>query len=127
MDTAPFSSGTVPPPPPPPVITPASPPQPRRSRGWMIFAIILFVLLLISLLGNFTQLVSQALTFKGGLGSGMTSEVGPNLDECVLKDNDAANKIAVITVDRIISGNTVEQAGNNMVDVIRAQLDRAKK
>jgi protease-4 len=126
MDTAPLSSGMVPPPP-PPVITPTSPPKPRRSRGWMIFAIILLVLLLISLLGNFTQLVSQALTFKGGLGRGMTSDVGPNLDECVLKDNDAANKIAVITVDGIISGNTVDQSGNNMVDVIRAQLDRAKK
>jgi protease-4 len=93
----------------------------------MIFAIILLVLLFISLMGNFTQLVSRALTFKSGLGSRMTSEVGPNLDECVLKDNDAANKIAVITVDGIISGNTVDQAGNNMVDVIRAQLDRAKE
>jgi len=116
-----------PPPPPPPVITPTSPPKPRRSLGWMIFAIILLVLLFISLMGNFTQLVSRALTFKSGLGSRMTSEVGPNLDECVLKDNDAANKIAVITVDGIISGNTVDQAGNNMVDVIRAQLDRAKE
>ncbi len=93
----------------------------------MIFAIILLVLLLISLLGNFTQLVSQALTFKGGLGSGMTSEVGPNLEECILKDNDAVNKIAVIKVDGIISGSTVDQADNNMVDVIRAQLNRAKK
>jgi len=92
----------------------------------MIFAIILFVLLLISLLGNFTQLVSHALTFKGGLGSGISRETGPNLDECVLKDNDAADKIAVITVDGIISGGTVDQAGNNMVDVIQAQLDRAK-
>jgi protease-4 len=129
MDTEPLSSGTVPPPPPPPpppVITPTAPSKPRRSWGWMIFAIILFVLLLISLLGNFTQLVSHALTFKGGLGSGISRETGPNLDECVLKDNDAADKIAVITVDGIISGGTVDQAGNNMVDVIQAQLDRAK-
>jgi protease-4 len=116
----------VPPPPPPPVIAPTSPPKPRRSRGWMIFAIILLVLLLISLLGNFTQLVSQALSFKGGLGNRISRETGPNLDEYVLKDNDAANKIAVITVNGIISGNTVDQAGNNLVDVIQAQLDRAK-
>jgi protease-4 len=126
MDTAPLYSGTVPPPPPPPVIAPTSPPKPRRSRGWMIFAIILLVLLLISLLGNFTQLVSQALSFKGGLGNRISRETGPNLDEYVLKDNDAANKIAVITVNGIISGNTVDQAGNNLVDVIQAQLDRAK-
>jgi protease-4 len=44
-----------------------------------------------------------------------------------LKDNDAASKIAVITVDGIISGSKVDQAGNNMVDVIQAQLDRAKE
>jgi protease-4 len=112
-------------PPPPPVIT-APPPQPRRGRGWMIFAIILLVLLLISLFGNFAQLVSQALSFKGGLSSGISREVGPSLDECLIKDNDASSKIAVVTVDGIISGQNVDQAGYNMVDVIKAQLDRAK-
>jgi len=124
MDTAPDSSGMVPPP--PPVIAAPPPPKPRRGRGWMIFAIILLVLLLVSLFGNFAQLVSQALTFKGGLGNGISREAGPNLDECLIKDNDAANKVAVVTVDGIISGQTVDQAGNNMVDVIKAQLDRAK-
>ena len=92
----------------------------------MIFAIILLVLLLISLFGNFAQLVSQALNLKGGLGNGISREVGPNLDECLLKDNDASSKIAVVTVDGIISGQTVDQAGNNLIDVIQAQLDRAK-
>jgi protease IV len=123
MDIAPIPSGMVPPP--PPVIT-APPPQPRRGRGWMIFAIILLVLLLISLFGNFAQLVSQALNFKGGLGNGISREVGPSLDECLVKDNDASSKIAVVTVDGIISGQTMDQAGYNMVDVIKAQLDRAK-
>jgi protease-4 len=92
----------------------------------MVFAIILLVLLLISLFGNFAQLVSQALTFKGGLGNGISREEGPSLDECLLKDNDASSKIAVISVDGIISGQTVDQAGNNMIDIIQAQLDRAK-
>lgn len=123
MDTAPSPSGMVPP---PPVITAPPPPKPRRGRGWMIFAIILLVLLLISLFGNFAQLVSQALNFKGGLSSGISREVGPNLDECLIKDNDASSKIAVVTVDGIISGQTVDQSGNNMVDVIKAQLGRAK-
>jgi protease-4 len=123
MDTAPTPPGMVPPP--PPVIT-AQPSQPRRGRGWMIFAIILLVLLLISLFGNFAQLVSQALSFKGGLSSGISREVGPSLDECLIKDNDASSKIAVVTVDGIISGQNVDQAGYNMVDVIKAQLDRAK-
>ena len=57
----------------------------------------------------------------------MTRDVGPRLEECMLKDNDARNKIAVVTVDGIITGSTVDQAGNNMVDVIKAQLDRAKE
>jgi protease-4 len=125
MDTAPAPSGMVPPPPPPPVIT-APPIPPRRGRGWMIFAIILLVLLLVSLFGNFAQLVSQALSFKGGLGNGLSREVGPSLDECLIKDNDASMKIAVVTVDGIISGQSVDQGGYNMIDVIKAQLDRAK-
>ena len=92
----------------------------------MITSIILSLLLVFCVLIIFTQLVSQALTFKGGLGNGVSREVGPNLDECLIKDNDASSKVAVVTVDGIISGQTVDQAGNNMVDVIKAQLDRAK-
>jgi protease-4 len=91
----------------------------------MIFSIILLVLLLISLLGIFA-LASLALNFKGNLGSGISREVGPSLDEALIKDNDASSKIAVVTVDGIISGQTADQAGYNMVDVIKAQLDRAK-
>ena len=98
----------------------------------MIFAIILLVLLAISLLGNFTQFVYR--TFASGLGSGLhsgfrttTRDVGPRLDECVLEDNNSRKKIAVVTVDGIITDHTVDRAGNNMVDVIKAQLDRAKE
>jgi protease-4 len=119
------------PPPPlsaPPVITPPPLPKPRKSRGWMIVAIILLVLLFISLFGNFTQFVSRAFSggFNHGLKGGTARQVGPRLDEVVLEDNNARNKIAVITVDGIITSHTADQAGNNMVDVIQAQLDRAK-
>ena len=51
----------------------------------------------------------------------------PAAEECLLEDNDARNKIAVVTVDGIITDNAKDQAGNNMVDVIKAQLDRAKE
>ena len=99
----------------------------------MIVAIILFALLAISLLGNFTQFVSRALT--SGLSSGLrngfrttsTRDVGPRLDECVLEDNDSRRKIAVVSVDGIITDHTVDRAGNSMVDVIKAQLNRAKE
>jgi protease-4 len=129
MDNS-FSSPGVPPPltPPPPVITPPPPAKPRRSWGWMIVSIILIVLLGFSLLGNFVQAVSHA--FGGGFDRGFRNstarEVGPKLDECILEDNNAHNKIAVITVDGIITDHRADQAGNNMVDVIQAQLDRAK-
>jgi len=93
----------------------------------MIFAIILLVLLLISLFGNFAWVISQALNFKGGLSNGISRETGPFLDEYLLKDNDSEKKIAVITVDGIISDSLTDQAGYNLVDVIRAQLERAKK
>src|SRR5208337_1005517 len=56
-----------------------------------------------------------------------TRDVGPRLDECVLEDNNSRRKIAVVTVDGIITDHTVDRAGNNMVSVIKAQLDRAKE
>jgi len=94
----------------------------------MIFAIILLVVLMFSLLTNVTQFIfSHALNFNRNFTSGITRDVGPRLEECLLKDNDARNKIAVVTVDGIITGNEVDQMGNSLVDIIRAQLDHAKE
>jgi protease-4 len=125
-----FPSGDVPPPmAPPPVIVAPQPSRPSKGRGWMIVAIVLIVLLAFSLFGNFVQAISRAISLPGGFDRGFKSramrEAGPRLDEVLLKDNDARNKIAVITVDGIITSHQVDQSGNNMVDVIRAQLDRA--
>src|ERR1039457_6095109 len=114
--------------PPPPVIMPPPPSQPRKSRGWMIVAIILFLLLIGALFLNLTQFVASALSFKHGLRADTFSsarEVGPKLEECTLENNHSANKIAVITVDGIITSHDADEAGNNMVEVIKAQLDRA--
>ncbi len=96
----------------------------------MIFAVILLVLLFISLFGNFTQLVSRVVSSglgNGSFRSGMTRDVGPRLEECVIEDHDAAGKIAVIRVEGIITDQSVDQAGNSMVNVIKAQFNRAKK
>ena len=90
----------------------------------MIFAIILLVLLGISVLVNFSSLV-------GGFGPISVSharQVGPRLEEAVTEDNDAPyNKIAVIDIDGIITGRAIDQGGNSMVDVIKAQLKRAEE
>jgi protease IV len=122
-----FSSGDVPPPlAPPPVITPPPPSKPRKGRGWMIVAIVLFVLLGFSWLVIISQSISRALSFNDGFKALNSREVGPKLEECILENNDSHNKIAVVTVDGIITSQTADQSGNNMVDVIRAQFDRAK-
>jgi protease-4 len=132
METTPVPPSFVPPPPmtPPPVITPPPAPKPRKSRGWMVAAIILLVLLAMSLFGNLTQLITSTLPFhSGGFHSeafGSAREVGPKLDECLLENNKSQNKIAVITVDGIITSHDSDGSGNNMVDVIAAQLDRAR-
>jgi protease-4 len=129
MEQPPFSSEPGPPPPPlppsPPVITPPPPQRPRKSRGWMIAAIILLLLLLVSVLGNFAQFITHALAFGRGFKTVSAREIGPKLDECILEDNDSRNKVAVITVDGIITSHTDDEEGNSMVDVIKAQLDRA--
>jgi protease-4 len=130
MENSFSSSGAPPQLTPPPVITPPPPSKPRKSRGWMIVAIVLFVLLGFSWFVIFAQGVSRALNLNGGLDRGFrpraVRDAGPRLDEVMLQDNDSRNKIAVITVDGIITGHTFDQSGNNMVDVIKAQLDNAK-
>jgi protease-4 len=45
----------------------------------------------------------------------------------MLKDNHSDNKIAVITVDGIITSHENDESGNNMVDVVKAELEAAKK
>jgi protease IV len=128
-----FSSGDASPPPlsSPPVITAPPPPsKPRKSRGWMIFAIILLVLLCLSVFFNFAQAISHAFSFGRNFDNGfgaVTRQAGPRLDEVILKDNDSDDKIAVVPLEGIITSHTADQAGNSMVDVIRAELDRAAK
>lgn len=93
----------------------------------MIFAIILIVLLCLSIFFNFAQFASRAVGFGRQFQSSASREVGPQLEQVTLKDNGARNKIAVINVDGIISSRNADESGNNMVDVIKAQLERAKK
>jgi protease-4 len=127
-----FSSPGEPPPspppvaPPPPVIT-APAPKPSRGRGWMIAAIILIVSLCVSLFGNFIQSITRAFSFSNNFEAPSAREAGPQLEEVVVKDNDAIDKILVITVDGIITSHQEDQAGNDMVEVIKAQLEKAKK
>ena len=73
------------------------------------------------------QAATRSLTPSRGFKNISAREIGPKLDECILQEGASRNKIAVIRVEGIISGSTVDQGGNNMVDVIKAQLDRASE
>jgi protease-4 len=125
MDDAPV---TPPPPayaPPPPVIVPPGQPRPpKRGRGWMVFSIILLVLLFLCVLVMFSQFAGGA---SGSRSVGGSRVVGPRLDETVLEDNSAATKIAVIDVNGVITDSPESTEGYSMVDVIKAQLDRAQE
>jgi protease-4 len=121
---------SVPPPPPlppssPPVIVPPAPSAPvrRGGRGWMILALILFVLLAFSLLTNVRHFASSLM---GGRVVHARA-VGPRLEEILVEQNDAFDKIAVIEVNGIITSRMSDGGGFNMVEVIRAQLKRAEE
>lgn len=129
-DSAPVPPAPAAPPPltprpphrPPPVIGPtAANRPPRRSWGWPILCLILLFLLVASLVGNLKG------AFSGMTSTRMGSERagGTRLEEVVLKDNDASHKILVITVDGVISGQSIEAGVPNMVTLIKEQLQRA--
>jgi protease-4 len=84
----------------------------------MILAFVLLALLVLSMLTNFGQLTAKA-------ARGNT--IGPRLDEALLENNRSSDKIAVIDIDGVITGNAVDQEGSTMVDLIRAQLELARK
>ena len=105
----------------PPVIAAPAPAKKSSGRGWMVFALILLVLLVVSVMGNFV-----GVTMHSALPVTRTREVGPRLEEAILEDHEARNKIAVIDVDGIITSRAADQ-GYNMVEVVKAQLERAEK
>ncbi len=90
----------------------------------MVLAIILLVLLGLSMLVNLSQFVGSAMHGgRSALSSG--TGTGPQLDEAVLEDNKSSDKIAVVDVDGIITGEANQQ-GYSMVDVIKSELDLAQ-
>src|SRR5882724_605640 len=110
-------------PPPPPVILPsAASPMRKGGRGWMIVALILFVLLLFSFLSN---LGHYAKNFVSSGGKHIHAS-GPRLEEVIVEDNEAANKIAVVDIEGIITSRVIDGGGYNLVDIVKAQLKRAE-
>lgn len=89
----------------------------------MIFAIVLLVLLGISMLANLGHLLNGLVPMRVA----RSNSVGPRLEEVTTEDNGASSKIAIVQVDGIITSQAMDQGGNSLVDVIKAQLKRAEE
>lgn len=94
----------------------------KGGRGWMIVALVLFVLLAFSFLSN---LGSFARNFVSSGGKHIHSS-GPRLEEVIVEDNESPNKIAVVDVEGIITSRVIDGGGYNLVDIIKAQLKRSE-
>jgi protease IV len=111
---------------PPPLLLPAGPPPlaplprsrpARRGLGWMIVALILAVLLVISAMYNFRQFASGF-----AVRSKMNRPLHHRLEEVTTEHNYSRHKIAVVDVTGIITSEPWDRTGNNLVDLISEQL-----
>jgi len=94
----------------------------KGGRGWMIVALILFVLLAFSFLSN---LRGFARNFVSSGGKHIHAS-GPRLEEVIIEDNESLNKIAVVDIEGIITSRVIDGGGYNLVDVVKAQLKRSE-
>ena len=89
----------------------------------MWFALVLVVVLLVSLGLNFVLSASKLSFASGKFAHGRHAASG--LEEVVLEDNDEQDKIVVLDLDGVISGDPERGGGPSPVDLIRDQLARA--
>jgi protease-4 len=119
----PASLGPLPPPPASPALPPAlTPPgrKPKGGRGWMIAALVLGFLLLLSLFGTFVSAFFNLITSAEGF-AGET-----RLQEVTIEHNRASDKIAVIPIQGIIS-SSFDGGGYGLVQLVEDQLKLAGK
>lgn len=121
------SVGIQPPPPPlppPPVIQPPAPAKPKKGGAWKIVLLVVVLVLVIG--GGLIALgLASSLSDFAHIQTPYMQAAGPRLEEVLIEDNDASAKIAVVEVEGIITSQTVDPAGYNMADIIKAQLKRA--
>ena len=108
--------------PPPPMMSmpPRFNPAPKKSGGgWKVAAIILALLLGLSFLVHFSDLLGGFTT------AAMTGE--SHLVETLLENNHSDNKIAVIPVEGVIASLDSDLSPRNMVRLIGEQLKMAAR
>jgi protease-4 len=106
---------------PPPIISAQPPSRTGCSSVWRILAIVFLVLLCLSLFSR-VFIVSHAVTPRGR----PLTDRSRSLEEVVVEPTNGDNKIAVISVDGIISSGDVDRSSMNMVDFISEELKTAE-
>jgi protease-4 len=113
--------------PPPPTPPPFPPRRPGSGVGLKIFAALLVVVLAISLLFNLSYFVTS---FTGNrVKLSRNDGYGPRMDEAVVKESasETTNKIVMIPVEGVISGDALQQGGYSIVTLVKEELKRAKE
>ncbi len=129
---APEPSGAPVPPPPPlrpppppltqPYYTPATRVQ-RRGNGWKIFALLVCLLLVVSLVFNPLHLFMTMFQGDGPLPH--RRQGGPHLQENWVKDTGSENRIVIVPIEGVISSQGMGRSGPTLVEVVEEQLRRA--
>ena len=108
----------------PPAYAAYPPPRARTGSGWKVFAIIVCVLLLISLVINPLHLLIGLTSGEGGFTTHHSS--GPRLQENWLKEaTNSSDRIVVVPIEGVIMAQSFGRGGPTMVDIIEEQFKRA--
>lgn len=106
--------------PPPILYAPVAPA--RTGRGWKYLALILLLLLVLSSLSSLQRFIGGALDFEMARG-----ESSVLLEEVVVENHGANDKVAVVDVEGVIYGGYLSAGGLNLVAHVREALDLAAK
>ncbi|MEI6355836.1 MAG: signal peptide peptidase SppA [Verrucomicrobiota bacterium] len=99
------------------------PPAPRGGSAWRWVAVVLGLGLAASLGANLLLSAGKLAHAVGKGGHGRHGDAA--LQEVVIEDNGSKDKVVVVDIDGVISGEAERGGGPGMVDSIRDQLDRA--
>lgn len=119
MDEMIASGMRTPPPPIPPDRRPG-----KSGSGWFWAVIVLAFLMFGGLLVAGLMVFLPAMELAS-FSSGRQQAGGRPLQEIVLEDNGSRNKIAVIELSGIITSQSLDRSGRNMVSLVKEQLQRA--
>ena len=118
-----MSDFTSPPVPAPPRLSnPPSAPRRRRALGWWVAAVAVVTVVGIGIVAAVVAAQTLGYTASTPHGSGRRGAL--NLEEVILEDHGARDKVAVLAIHGVISGDSTGYGGQSLVDEVRDQLQR---